>query len=119
MKKRISNLKIGDTIEINGGYFDVYDEPSKLENGTYLFAIVNHGEIDKVRNMIYITPTHLAYELSSNFENEEVVVVNEEKNDVCCVECKHLMFSDCYGECSKAYKGIVQPNDCCGKGEQK
>ena len=42
-----------------------------------------------------------------------------ENNDVRCVECKHLMFSDCYGECSKTYKGIVNPNDSCGKGERK
>ena len=41
------------------------------------------------------------------------------KNDIRCVECKHLMFSDCYGECSKAYKGIVRPDDSCGKGERK
>lgn len=34
-----------------------------------------------------------------------------------CKDCKYLMFSDCYGECSKAYKGIVQPNDSCGKGK--
>lgn len=118
MNKRISDLKIGDTIEINGKYFDVYDEPSKLDNGDYLFAIVNHGEIDKVRNMTYITPAHLSYELSSNFFNKEVFVVND-NNDIHCIDCEYLMFSDCYGECSKGYKGIVQPNDCCGKGKLK
>ena len=36
-----------------------------------------------------------------------------------CGDCKHLMFSDCYGECSKAYKGIVNPNDWCPFGELK
>lgn len=36
-----------------------------------------------------------------------------------CKDCKYLMFSDCYGECSKAYKGIVQPSDSCGKGIRK
>lgn len=40
-------------------------------------------------------------------------------NDVKCVNCAHLMFSDCYGECSKGYKGIVSPNDSCGRGEPK
>jgi hypothetical protein len=29
------------------------------------------------------------------------------------------MFSDCYGECSKGFKGIVRPDDSCGKGERK
>lgn len=36
-----------------------------------------------------------------------------------CIDCKHLMFSDCYGECSKAYKGVVQPWDSCEKGKSK
>lgn len=40
-------------------------------------------------------------------------------NDVKCVNCKHLMFSDCYGECAKGYKGIVSPNDSCGRGKPK
>lgn len=30
-----------------------------------------------------------------------------------------LMFSDCYAECEKAYKGIVAPYDNCDKGELK
>jgi hypothetical protein len=76
MKKKISDLRIGDTIEINGMYFDVYDEPSELENGDYLFCIVKHGEIDKVKAMTYITPMDLAYEVSSDFEKGEVTVVS-------------------------------------------
>ena len=36
-----------------------------------------------------------------------------------CWECKHLMFSDCYGECSKGYLGIVSPNDFCSYGRRK
>ena len=36
-----------------------------------------------------------------------------------CKDCKHLMFSDCYGECSKGYMGIVSPNDYCSRGERK
>ena len=40
-------------------------------------------------------------------------------NDVKCHECKHLMFSDCYGECSKAHKGIVNPDDSCEYGEMR
>ena len=38
---------------------------------------------------------------------------------VCCKNCKHLMFSDFYGECTKGYMGIVRPNDYCSKGERK
>ncbi len=36
-----------------------------------------------------------------------------------CKNCKHLMFSNCYGECSKGYMGIVSPNDFCSNGERK
>ena len=36
-----------------------------------------------------------------------------------CIDCKHLMFSDCYGECSIGYMGIVSPNDYCSYGERK
>ena len=36
-----------------------------------------------------------------------------------CRDCKYLMFSDCYGECSKGYLGIVRPDDFCSYGERK
>ena len=28
-----------------------------------------------------------------------------------CRDCKHLMFSDCYGECGKGHMSIVSPDD--------
>lgn len=36
-----------------------------------------------------------------------------------CKDCKNLMFSDFYGECSKGYMGIVSPDDYCSRGERK
>ena len=36
-----------------------------------------------------------------------------------CRDCKYRMFSDCYGECSKGYLGIVRPDDFCSYGERK
>ena len=36
-----------------------------------------------------------------------------------CKNCKYLMFFDFYGECSKGYMGIVQPDDYCSRGERK
>lgn len=43
---------------------------------------------------------------------------NNYNNNVECWQCKHLMFSDFYGECSKGnITGIVQPHFSCGKGE--
>lgn len=34
-------------------------------------------------------------------------------------DCKHLMFSDCYGECRIGHMGIVQPDDFFSRGERK
>ena len=37
-----------------------------------------------------------------------------------CKNCKHLQFSDCYGECSKGYiSGIVHPYDSCKHFEKR
>ena len=35
-----------------------------------------------------------------------------------CRECKHLMLSDCYGECGKGHMGVVRPDDFCSRGER-
>lgn len=36
-----------------------------------------------------------------------------------CRDCKHLTFSDCYGECGKGYLGIVNPDDFCSRGQKR
>lgn len=36
-----------------------------------------------------------------------------------CRECKHLMFSDCYGECGEGHMSIVSPDDFCSYGRRK
>lgn len=38
---------------------------------------------------------------------------------VYCKECKHLEFSDFYGECGKGILGIVKPWDFCSRGERE
>ncbi len=43
----------------------------------------------------------------------------EDSEEVKCKDCEFLMFSDFEGECSKCYKGIVSPNDSCGKGKRR
>lgn len=47
------------------------------------------------------------------YPQADTVQPMSEENIVHCKECKHLMFSDFEGECSKGYKGIVRPNDSC------
>lgn len=36
-----------------------------------------------------------------------------------CKECKHITFSDCYGECGAGRMGIVGPDDFCSYGERR
>ena len=36
-----------------------------------------------------------------------------------CKDCKHLEISGCYGECGRAYLGIVKPDDFCSYGERR
>ena len=78
MKKQIANLKTGDTVKIGGRLYDVFDEPTKMDDGEYCFVVADHGKIETVRQMDYVTPADLAYESSSNFENGEIEVVERE-----------------------------------------
>lgn len=41
-----------------------------------------------------------------------------DKQKITCLNCKHLMFSDMYGECNKQLK-IVNPSDTCEYAEPK
>ena len=41
-----------------------------------------------------------------------------DKPKITCLNCKHLMFSDMYGECKKQLK-IVNPSDTCEYAERK
>ena len=41
-----------------------------------------------------------------------------DKPKITCLNCKHLMFSDMYGECNKQLK-IVNPSDTCEFAEPK
>ena len=40
-------------------------------------------------------------------------------SSVHCKDCKHLMFSDHYGECAKGHRGIVSPEESCEHGVKK
>lgn len=41
-----------------------------------------------------------------------------DKPKITCLNCKHLMFSDCYGECNKQLR-IVNSSDTCEYAEPK
>ena len=56
----------------------------------------------------------------SEFMQAYKMAMDALKNEpVRCKECKHLMFSDFYGECRRGYLGIVKPDDFCSYGERK
>lgn len=73
--------------------------------------------VDKIMKDNKIVHKHRALNrnLKQLFLNSDLPV----KSKVTCKDCKYLMFSDCYGECSKAYRGIVSPSDSCEHGERK
>lgn len=80
IKKKIRDLKHGDTVLINDQKYDVFDAPvyNALYN-KYIFGIVSHGTVSTVRNIMggyLFTPT-IRYEQSSNYENEEINVVKK------------------------------------------
>lgn len=52
-------------------------------------------------------------------ENAMTTATDSKTETVRCADCKHLMLSDCYGECSAAYRGIVRPDDTCPHGERR
>lgn len=76
----------------------------------------------------YIDADSLKAEFTGNFACEypaplvKALIDNHPAADVVevvrCKDCKHLMFSDCYGECSQSHMGIVRPNDFCNYGEK-
>lgn len=49
----------------------------------------------------------------------EAKMKEQKQEQVLCKECKNLEITGCYGECGKAYKGIVMPNDSCPHGERE
>lgn len=55
--------------------------------------------------------------MSDHIDSEALTI--DSANAVRCKDCKHLMFSDCYGECSAGYLGIVKPDDFCSRGKRK
>ena len=69
-----------------------------------------------MRNLKHFAPEQLTPLIKSLIQKqpaEDVVEV------VRCKDCKHLMFSDCYGECKRNHLGIVRPDDFCSFGERK
>ena len=59
------------------------------------------------------------YEGKTIREWTELILNGNLTEVVRCKDCKHIMFSDCYGECGKGHMSIVSPDDFCSYGELK
>lgn len=46
-------------------------------------------------------------------------IKEETSAEVHCEDCKYREWADHFAECGKGYKGIVHPDDTCGKGVHK
>ena len=79
-------------------------------------TILSDGFKDVFRKLVAGEPT-IDRPTSSQFKRMAVQLGYEPV--VHCKDCKHLMFSDCYGECGAARMGIVSPYDFCSYGERK
>ena len=80
--------------------------------------------LKRIREKYELNPNNF-YDLCKLFgyvKVEDVTDINDgckSEDVVYCKDCEYLTFSDCYGECSQAYKGIVSPDDSCGYGKRK
>ena len=54
----------------------------------------------------------MAETVKDQLDKDEVEIVR-------CKDCKYLMFSDCYGECTRNHLGIVRPDNYCSRGKRK
>lgn len=92
----------------------------------------NNKDVEEVRHGKWIDTTEYCGEFTCSICKEMCInntykycphcgakMKKEKKNKIRCGECKYLEISGCYGECGKAYRGIVNPDDSCGKGKRK
>lgn len=63
--------------------------------------------------------TRLSFDMAVCDLLKEMVGEQPILNDVKCIDCEYLELELPYAVCSKAHKGIVAPDDSCGKGKLK
>lgn len=89
----------------------IYDEPKEL------------SEFKKINRECWYADLGLAKRDCLECKNEECYVSRPPQSwcyvegTIYCKNCKYLMFSDFYAECGKGYKGILNFDDFCDKGE--
>ena len=92
---------------IMGGTMEGFDYVQCVNCGAEIHSVHNGNHIEAVEAW------NMRAETVKDQPDGDVVEV------VRCKDCKHLMFSDCYGECKRNHLGIVRPDDFCSFGERK
>lgn len=111
----VQECKVGDTI------YEADDEHGVIKHDVYeVVAVFKTTATDDNENKWddYWTSEDIGNAYRTRHE-AEANWPQPPKEIVYCKDCEHLMFSDCYGECAKAYKGIVHPNDTCEHGVKR
>lgn len=89
----------------------IYDKPKVL------------GEFKKINRECWYADLGLAKRDCSKCRDESCLVSRPPQSwcyvegIIYCKNCKYLMFSDFYAECGKGYRGILNFDDFCDKGE--
>lgn len=89
----------------------IYDEPKEL------------SEFKKINRECWYADLGLAKRDCSKCKDENCLISRPPQSwcyvesIVYCKNCKYLMFSDFYAECGKGYRGILNFDDFCDKGE--
>ena len=79
-------------------------------------SMIKHLDILYDRMYAKSPQFYSGFMIARNFANEFLAA--DVAPVVRCKDCKYLMFSDCYGECSQGHMGIVRPDDFCSYGER-
>lgn len=77
------------------------------------------SEIDKIALYSLLNIVTSSVNAFKLLQIKKILMGETQPNDVKCIDCEHLELSLPYGVCSKGYKGMVDPNDSCGKGKLK
>lgn len=62
---------------------------------------------------------HYGRDLETTLPCKEYIGISDRIEVVRCKDCKHLTFSDFYGECDRGYLSIVRPDCYCCYGEKR
>lgn len=119
IKERLPSETEDYLVVLDNEYIDIRFFNSKTDRRVTYYSMLNkflfldnkgdwHTE-DRVTHWMPLP------ELPSGAENEEQ---NDDGYKITCKDCKHLTFSDCYGECNKALR-IVHPDETCSYAERK